>query len=73
MAVLKRLYHALGNDGQDYEVHVYVEPACHSNAFIERLERVCLADGRGLDVIARRHYRITGTDILLEANDAGAV
>lgn len=73
MAVLKHLYHALGSDGQDYEVHVYVEPARRANAFIERLERVCLSDGRALDVLARRHYRIVGTDVTLEASDPEAI
>jgi len=71
--VLKHLYHARGNDGNDYEVHVYVEPASHENAHIERLAKVCLADGGELRVLSRRHYEIVATGIRLEAHDPEAI
>lgn len=71
--VLKHLYHALGSDGKDYEVHVYVEPASHKNAHIERLAKLCLADGRELRVIARHHYEIVATGVTLETSDPDAV
>ncbi|WP_300614593.1 hypothetical protein [Dokdonella sp.] len=71
--VLKRLYHAHGSDGEDYEVHVYVEPASHTNAHIERLAKVCLADGGGLRVLSKGHYEIVATGVRLEADDPQAV
>ncbi|HEU4665208.1 MAG TPA: hypothetical protein VFS55_14360 [Dokdonella sp.] len=71
--VLKHLYHARGSDGNDYEVHVYVEPASRENAHIERLARVCLADGGELEVVSRRHYRIVASGVTLEAHDPQAV
>ena len=71
--VLKHLYHARGSDGQSYEVHVYVEPASHCNAHIERIAKVCLADGRALRVLSRRHYEIVATGVTLEASDPEAV
>ena len=71
--VLKHLYHARGSDGKGYEVHVYVEPASHENAHIERLAKVCLADGGELRVISRRHYQIVASGVTLEASDPEAV
>lgn len=71
--VLKHLYHARGSDGNDYEVHVYVEPANHTNAHIERIARVSLADGRELRLLARRHYQIVDTGVTLEAHDEQAI
>ncbi len=73
MVVLKHLYHARGSDGNDYEVHVYVEAARRSNAWIERLDRVCLADGGALRVLGRRHYQVVATGVTLEASDPDAV
>lgn len=71
--VLKHLYHAHGSDGKDYEVHVYVEPANHANAHIERLAKVCLADGGELRVLSKHHYRIVATGVTLETSDPEAV
>jgi hypothetical protein len=71
--VLKHLYHARGSDGRDYEVHVYAEPASRDNAHIERLARVCLADGRDLRVLSRRHYEVVATGVRLETSDPDAV
>jgi hypothetical protein len=71
--VLKHLYHARGSDGNDYEIHVYVEPASHENAHIERLAKVCLADGGELRVLSKRHYQIVSSGIMLEAHDPGAI
>lgn len=71
--VLKHLYHARGSDGLDYQVHVYVEPANRGNAHIERLARVCLADGSELRVLSRRHYEVVATGVRLEASDPEAV
>jgi hypothetical protein len=71
--VLKRLYHAHGSDGKDYEVHVYVEPASHENAHIERLAKVCLADGGELRVLSKRHYEVVATGVRLEAHDPDAI
>ncbi|HEY0179385.1 MAG TPA: hypothetical protein VGC30_07115 [Dokdonella sp.] len=71
--VLKHLYHARGSDGLDYEVHVYVEPASHENAHIERVVKLCLADGRDLRVLAKRHYAIVDSDVTLEASDPEAI
>jgi len=71
--VLKRIDHALGSDGRDYEVHVYVEPASHANAHIERIVKVCLADGGELRVLSHRHYEVVATGVRLEARDPGAI
>lgn len=71
--VLKRLYHAHGSDGRDYEVHVYVEPASHTNAHIERLAKVCLADGGALRVLSKGHYEVAASGVRLEASDPDAV
>lgn len=71
--VLKHLYHARGSDGQDYEVHVYVEPASHDNAHIEQLAKICLADGSELRVLSRHHYEIVATGVTLETGDPDAV
>ena len=71
--VLKHLYHARGSDGNDYEIHVYVEPASHENAHIERLAKVCLADGGELKVLSKRHYQVVASDGTLEAHDADAI
>lgn len=71
--VLKRIHHALGSDGRDYEVHVYVEPASHANAHIERIAKVCLADGGALKVLSHRHYEIVASGVGLTAKDADAV
>ncbi len=71
--VLKQLFHAHGSDGKDYEVHVYVEPASHANAHIERLARVCLADGGELRVLGHRHYQVVATGIDLRATDPDAI
>ncbi len=71
--VLKHLYHARGSDGKDYEVHVYVEPASHDNAHIERLAKVCLADGGELRVVATRKYEIVASGVTLQAHDQDAI
>ncbi|HEY6940636.1 hypothetical protein [Dokdonella sp.] len=71
--VLKHLYHARGSDGRDYEVHVYVEPASRENAHIERLARICLADGGELEVLSKRHYRVVASGVTLEAHDPDAI
>ena len=71
--VLKHLYHAHGSDGKDYEVHVYVEPANHGNAHIERLAKICLADGSELRVIAKRKYEIVASGVILQAHDQNAI
>lgn len=73
MIVLKHLYHARGSDGKNYEVHVYVEPTSHANAHIERLAKVCLADGGELRVLARHHYQVVATGVTLETSDPEAV
>jgi hypothetical protein len=71
--VLKHLYHARGDDGKDYEVHVYVEPASHENAHIERLAKICLADGGELRVLGHQRYQIVATGVLLQAHDPEAI
>ena len=71
--VLKHIHHALGSDGLDYEVHVYVEPANHLNAHIERIAKLCLADGGALRVLSHRHYEVVATGVRLEAKDPDAV
>lgn len=71
--ILKYLYHARGSDGKDYEVHVYAEPANGGNAHIERLVKVCLADGGELRVVAKRRYEIVATGVTLEASDPHAI
>lgn len=71
--VLKHIFHAHGSDGQDYEIHVYVEPASHENAHIERLAKVCLADGGELRVLSHRHYEVVATGVRLEASDPAAI
>lgn len=73
MAVLKHLYHARGSDGNDYEVHVYVEPAHRKNGWIERLSKVCLADGGELRVLSHHHYLVVATGVTLETGDPQAV
>lgn len=73
MLLLKHLYHARGSDGNDYEIHVYVEPASRENAHIERIAKVCLADGGALRVLSRRHYEVVGTGVRLEASDPEAI
>ena len=72
-SVLKHLYHAHGSDGADYEVHVYVEPAHKENAWIERISKVCLADGGELRVLSKRHYEVVATGVTLEASDPEAI
>ena len=71
--ILKRLYHAHGSDGHVYEVHVYAEPASHTNAHIERLAKVVLADGGELRILSKGHYEIVATGVRLEASDPNAV
>jgi hypothetical protein len=71
--LLKHLYHARGSDGNDYEIHVYVEPASRQNAYIERIAKVCLADGGALRVLSRRHYQVVATGVTLEASDPEAI
>ncbi len=71
--LLKHLYHAHGSDGGDYEVHVYVEPASHANAHIERLVKVCLADGGELRVLSKGHYQVVASGVHLESADPDAV
>jgi hypothetical protein len=66
--ILKHLYHAHGSDGQTYEIHVYVEPASHENAHIEKLVKVCLADGGELRVLSKGHYEVVATGVTLEAS-----
>ncbi len=71
--LLKHLYHAHGADGNDYEVHVYVEPASHDNAHIERLAKVCLADGGELRVLSKGHYEVVASGVRLESADPDAI
>lgn len=71
--ILKHVYHAHGSDDKDYEVHVYFEPASHTNAHIERLAKVCLADGGELRVIGKGEYEIVATKVILHAHDHDAV
>ncbi|RYD14483.1 MAG: hypothetical protein EOP90_12625 [Lysobacteraceae bacterium] len=71
--VLKHIYHARGSDGHDYEIHVYVEPASHANAHIEKITKVCLADGGELRVLSHRHYEVLATGVRLEAGDPEAI
>ncbi len=71
--VLKHLYHARGSDGKDYEVHVYVESVSSDHAHIERLAKICLADGGELRVLARRKYEIVASGVILHAHDAEAI
>lgn len=71
--VLKHLFHARGSDGRDYEVHVYVEPAHADNAWIERIAKVCLADGGELRVLSHRHYEIVASGVRLESADREAI
>lgn len=71
--LLKHLYHARGSDGKDYEIHVYVEPASHDNAHIERIARVCLADGGELRVMGRHRYEVVASGVILQAHDADAI
>ena len=71
--LLKHLYHARGSDGNDYEIHVYVEPASRENAYIERIAKVCLADGGALRVLSRRHYEVVASGVTLEASDPEAI
>lgn len=71
--VLKHIFHARGSDGHDYEVHVYVEPASHENAHIEKIAKVCLADGGELRVLSHRHYEVVATGVRLVAGDPDAI
>lgn len=71
--VLKHLYHARGSDGRDYEVHVYVEPAHQDNAWIERIAKVCLADGGELRVLSHHHYEVVATGVRLATGATDAV
>ena len=71
--VLRNLYHARGDDGKDYEVHVYVEAASRDNAHIERIVKLCLADGGELRVISRRKYEIVASGVILQAHAADAI
>jgi len=71
--ILKKLYHAHGSDGNTYEVHVYVEPASHATAHIEKLVKVCLADGGELRVLSKGHYKVVATGVTLEASDPDAI
>ncbi len=71
--VLRNLYHARGSDGKDYEVHVYVEAASSDNAHIERVVKLCLADGGELRVISRRKYEIVSSGVILQAHATDAI
>ncbi|MBX3702072.1 MAG: hypothetical protein KF903_13855 [Dokdonella sp.] len=71
--VLKHIFHAHGSDGRDYEVHVYVEPAHKDNAWIERIARVCLADGGELRVLSHHHYEVVATGVKLASGDSAAI
>lgn len=71
--ILGRLFHAHGSDGQRYEVHVYVQPAAHGTAHIERICRLCLADGRRLQVLGHGRYRVEAEpELVLDSHDPGA-
>ncbi len=71
--LLKHLYHARGSDGKDYEVLVYVESASNDKAHIERLAKICLADGGELRVLATRKYEVVASGVTLQAHDADAI
>ena len=71
--ILKHLYHALGSDGNDYEVHVYVEPASRGNAHIERIAKICLADGGELRVLKTRQYEVVASGVILQTHAAEAI
>lgn len=71
--VLRNLYHARGDDGKDYEVHLYVEAASRDNAHIERIAKLCLADGGELRVLARRTYQIVASGVILHAHASDAI
>ena len=75
MQVLKRVYHAHGNDGETYEVHVYAESADTSDggAPIEKLKSVNLADGRELRVTGKGHYELADGSLKLESHDHDAI
>jgi len=73
--VLKHVYHALGSDGETYDVHVYAESADHEHggAQIEKLKSVNLADGRELHVISKGHYELPDGSLSLESHDPEAI
>jgi hypothetical protein len=75
MQVLKRVYHAHGNDGETYEVHVYAESADTDDggAPIEKLKSVNLADGRELHVTGKGHYELPDGSLKLESHDHDAI
>jgi hypothetical protein len=74
MLVLKRVYHAHGNDGETYEVHVYAESAnTDDGAPIEKLKSVNLADGRELRVVGKGHYELADGSLKLESHDHDAI
>jgi len=74
MLVLKHLYHALGNDGETYEVHVYAESADTAGAaHIEKLKSVALSDGRALRVVSKGHYEVEDGSLKLESHDPEAI
>lgn len=71
--ILKKLFHAHGSDGKTYEIHVYVEPASHENAHIEKLARIMLADGGELRMISKGHYEVVATGVTLESHEPDAL
>jgi hypothetical protein len=75
MLVLKHVYHAHGDDGETYEVHVYAESANAANggAPIEKLKSVNLADGRELHVVGKGRYELPDGSLKLESHDPEAI
>lgn len=74
MLVLKHVYHAHGDDGETYEVHVYAESAdTNDGAPIEKLKSVNLADGRELHVVAKGRYELPDGSLKLESHDPEAI
>jgi len=75
--ILKRLYAARGSDGEQYEVHVYAEPAGdaahHHGPPVEHLSKICTATGQELRVLSHGHYQIVETGVFLTASDPQAI
>jgi hypothetical protein len=76
--ILKRLYSARGSDGQQYEVHVYAEPAGdvahHAHAApVEKLCKICTATGQELRVLGHGRYQIVESGVTLTASDPQAI
>jgi hypothetical protein len=74
MLVLKHVYHAHGDDGATYDVHVYAESADPAHGVpVEKLKSVCRADGRPLRVVAKGRYELADGSLRLESHDPEAI